>query len=265
MTAAAERGWEARARAGWTAFREGRIAQAHAAWRAAAACTRTFAPGDPRRAASRTNLALCHAATGADAAARRSFRRALRAWDDARPWVARMAVGQRARSSSFHLRLAAKHAGGYDAPARAEFARLLGAGRAAALAGGAHLAKEPAAALEEARVLREAGLGYREAGLAVIRRALAAYAAAAGDGALAAAHRRRAAEITRDPARFGPERLAEECGAEAGDLGRLKAAVYLTPVVLRPRPRDAAFRAPPASAPAAPPAGFPGREAGTGR
>lgn len=265
MTVAeAERGWEARAHAGWTAFREGRIAAAQAAWRAAAMRTRTFAPGDPRRAASRTNLALCHAATGADAAARRSFRRALRAWDDARPWVARMAVGQRARSSSFHLRLAAKHAGGYDAPARAEFARLLGAGRAAALASSAHLAKDPAAALEEARALREAGLGYREAGLAVICQALAAYAAA-GDGARAAAHRHRAAEIARDPACFGPERLAAECGAQAGDLGRLKAAVYLTPVVLRPRARDAAFRAPPASAPAVPPAGFPGRGAGTGR
>lgn len=265
MTAAeAERGWEARAHAGWMAFREGRIAAAQAAWRAAAMRTRTFAPGDPRRAASRTNLALCHAATGADARARRSFRRSLCAWDDAEAWVARMAVGQRARSSSFHLRLASKHAGGYDAPARGEFARLLGAGRAAALAGGAHLAKEPAAALEEARVLREAGLGYREAGLAVICRALAAYAAA-GDGERAAAHRHRAAEIARDPVRFGPERLAAECGAEAGDLGRLKAAVYLTPVVLRPRARDAAFRAPPASAPAVPPVGFPGRGAGTGR
>ncbi len=265
MAAEAERGWEARARAGWAAFREGRIAAAHAAWRAAAARTRAFAPDDPRRAASRTNLALCHAAAGADAAARRSFRRALRAWDDAGPWVARMAIGRRARSSIFHLRLAAKHAGGYDAPARAEFTRLLGAGRAAALAGGAHLAKDPTAALEEALALREAGLGYREAGLASIRRALEECAAAAGAADLAAAHGRRAAEIARDPARFGPERLAAECGAEAGDLGRLKAAVYLTPVVLRPPPRAAALRAPPASGPAASPAGFPGRGAGTGR
>ena len=255
----AERGWQERALDGWGAFREGRITEAYAAWRAAAAVARAFTPDDPRRAAGRTGLALCHDAAGDAAAARRSFRRALRAWDEAEPWVARMTVGRRARSSSFHLRLSTKYPGSYDALARAESAWLLGAGRAAALAGAAHLLKDPVAALEEARALREAGLGYREAGLARICRALAAFARAAGDSDRAAGHRCRAEEIERDPVRFGAERLTAECGAEAGDLGRLKVAVYLTPVVLRPR--DAARRAPPASVPGASPAGFPGRGA----
>ena len=141
----AEQRWEARAREGLVAFQAGRTEEAYAAWRSAAAIARAFAADDPRRAASRTHLALCHAAGGDTAKARRAFRRALRTWEAAEAWVTRMTVERRARSSGFHLRLEAKHPGGYDAVARAGFARLLGAGRAAALAGSAHLARNPAA------------------------------------------------------------------------------------------------------------------------
>ena len=232
----AERRWEARTLDGLAAFRAGRIGAAYAAWRSAAAIARAFAPDDPRRAASRTHLALCRAASGDAAAARRAFRRALRAWEAAETWVARMDIGQRARSSVFHLRLERKHPGGYDAIARAGFARLLGAGRAAAHAGRAHLSRNAAAALEEAQARRSGGLGHRDADLAAILRALAALRLEAGDTAAAQDARRRAEAIERDPVRFGPERLSAVADdGSPSDLRRLEAAVYLTPVVLRRR------------------------------
>ena len=232
----AEQRWEARALAGLAAFRAGRIDDAYGAWRSAAATARAFAPDDPRRAASRTHLALCHAAAGEAVAARRAFRQALRAWDAAESWVARMAIGQRARSSGFHLRMEAKHRESYDALARAGFARLLGAGRAASHVGCAHLARDPAAALEEAQEKRAAGLSWRDADQAALWRALAALRQTAGDGAAAGDARQRAEAIERDPVSFGPERLAALADDEApSDLRRLEAAVYLTPVVLRRR------------------------------
>ena len=175
---------------------------------AAAALGRAFAADDPRRAASRTHLALCHAAQGDAARARRAFRRALQAWGAAEAWVARMALPQRARSSGFHLRLEAKHRRSYDALARVEFAKLLGAGRGAALAGGAHLARDPAAALAEAQELRLSGLGWRDSDQAPICRALAALKAEAGDETAARDARQRAEAIERDPVGFGPDRLA---------------------------------------------------------
>ena len=232
----AEQRWEARVLEGLAAFRAGRIDAAYTAWRSAAAIARPFAADDPRRAASRTHLALCHAAAGDARAARRAFRRALRAWEAADEWVARMAIPQRARSSGFHLRLQAKHPGAYDAVARAGFTRLLGAGRAAALAGSAHLARNPAAPLEEAQEQRAGGLSWRETDQVAIWRALAALREEAGNGAAALDARHRADGIERDPVSFGPERLATATGGEpASDLRRLEAAVYLTPVVLRRR------------------------------
>ena len=234
--AGAERRWEARVRDGLAAFDAGRVDEAYAAWRSAAAIARAFDADDPRRAASRTHLALCHAASGEPARARRAFRRALQAWEAAEAWVARMDAGQRARSSGFHLRMEKKHRRTYDALARAECAKLLAAGRAAALGGAAHLARNPAAALEEAQVKRAAGLSWRDAELAAIWRALAALRREAGDDKAAADALSRAEAIERDPVRFGPARLAAVAdGSTPSDLRRLEAAVYLTPVCLRRR------------------------------
>ena len=232
----AEQRWEGRVLEGLAAFRAGRTADAYAAWRSAAAIARAFDADDPRRAAGRTHLALCHAAAGEAAAARRAFRRALRTWEAAEGWVSRMDVARRARSSGFHLRLEQKHPGGYDAVARAGFARLLRAGRAAALAGSAHLARNPAAPLEEAQEQRAGGLSWREASQVAIWRALASLREEAGDGAAALDARHRAEAIERDPVSFGPERLASATAGElVSDLRRLEAAVYLTPVVLHRR------------------------------
>ena len=232
----AEQRWEERVRDGLAAFQAGRIDAAYAAWRSAAAIARAFDAADPRRAASRTHLALCHAASGEATKARQAFRRALQAWESAETWVARMSVGQRARSSGFHLRLEQKHRPSYDALARAECARLLGAGRAAALAGAFHLARNPAAELEEAQERRAAGLSWRDADQAAIWRALAALRQEAGDDAAALEALSKAEAIERDPVHFGSERLAAVADDSApSDLRRLEAAVYLTPVCLRRR------------------------------
>ena len=229
----ADQRWEARVLEGLAAFQAGRVEEAYAAWRSAAGIARAFSADDPRRAASCTHLALCHAAGGDVRKARRAFRRALQAWDAAEAWVARMALPQRARSSGFHLRLERKNPGGYDAIARVEYAKLLGAGRAAALAGGAHLARDHVAALEEAQELRFAGLGRRDADQAPLLRAIEACRREAGDDGSAHDARQRAEAIERDPVVFGPERLAGESRVEmTSDLRRLEAAVYLTPVVL---------------------------------
>ena len=232
----ADQRWEARVRDGLAAFQAGRIDAAYAAWRSASAIARAFDANDPRRAASRTHLALCHAASGEATKARRAFRRALQAWESAETWVALMSVGQRARSSGFHLRLEQKHRSSYDALARAECARLLGAGRAAALAGAAHFARDPAAALEEAQERRAAGLSWRDADQAAIWRALAALRQEAGDDGAALEALSTAEAIERDPVHFGSERLAAVADDSApSDLRRLEAAVYLTPVCLRRR------------------------------
>ena len=147
-----------------------------------------------------------------------------------------MSVGQRARSSGFHLRLEHKHRRSYDALARAESAKLLGAGRAAALAGAAHLARDPVAALEEAQEKRAAGLSWRAADQAAIWRALAALRQEADDDSAAAEALSKAEAIERDPVHFGRERLAAVAdGSAPSDLRRLEAAVYLTPVCLRRR------------------------------
>ncbi|MCH8155848.1 MAG: tetratricopeptide repeat-containing protein, partial [Proteobacteria bacterium] len=50
------------------------------------------------------------------------------------PWVAALAPERRARSSTFHLRLEAKHPGGYAHHSRERYQALAAEGRAALLA-----------------------------------------------------------------------------------------------------------------------------------
>lgn len=229
-----EERWEAQVLAGCAAFNAGRIDEARARWRSASATSRAFVPDDPRRAASRTHLALTQDAAANAKAARAGYRRALEAWDAAEAWVERMTIGRRARSSTFHLRLSTKHAGGYDHLARAECKRLLDAGRAATLANSAHLSRDAAARLEDARTLRAVGLSHLEAGVARICRALAALRGA--DGAAVSDLLDQAATIEREPVEFGPNRFKAERGADFSDLRRLKAAVYLIPLLGRGSP-----------------------------
>ena len=93
-----------------------------------------FAGNDPRLAASLANQAHGLRRAGRDQAARGLFEEALLAWDASAPWVAALAPERRARSSTFHLRLEAKHPGGYAHHSRERYEALAAEGRAALLA-----------------------------------------------------------------------------------------------------------------------------------
>ena len=93
-----------------------------------------FAGNDPRLAASLANQAYASRRAGREEAARALFDEALLAWDASGPWVAALAPERRARSSTFHLRLEAKHPGGYERHSRERTQALAAEGRAALLA-----------------------------------------------------------------------------------------------------------------------------------
>jgi hypothetical protein len=121
------------------AFAAHDLAGAGASWAAAVRIARvSFAADDPRLAAGLANWALALRLRG-EAAADRLFAEALEIWDAAPAWLTRQAFTARARSSTFHLRLEARHGGAYDASLRRRSGSLLTEARAAtaALAGGA--------------------------------------------------------------------------------------------------------------------------------
>jgi tetratricopeptide (TPR) repeat protein len=158
-------------------------------------------------------------------------------------WLARLPAERAAGSSTFHLRLQRKHAGGYDHLRRAEYKRLCEAGRAAALGNlarvliGLRRIDEAVAQLDEAVALRRAGFGGREAGVGALLDLRAAAARAGGRideaGRLAAAAR----VVEADPVRYDAARLERETGPRFDDPWRLRAALYLSPIppALRPR------------------------------
>ncbi len=109
--------------------------EAAALWAEALRLAReNFAGNDPRLAASLANQAQALRRAGREEAARALFEEALLVWDASGPWVAALAPERRARSSTFHPRLEAKHPGGYAHHSRARHQALAAEGRAALLA-----------------------------------------------------------------------------------------------------------------------------------
>lgn len=90
-----------------------------------------FATGDPRLAASLTNQSAGLIFKGEDQAATSLLREALLVWDGSGPWVEALRPERRARSSTFHLRLASKNPGQWDRFSRERYAALAAEGRAA--------------------------------------------------------------------------------------------------------------------------------------
>ncbi len=131
----AELAWETRQAEAAEHDASGRRDEAAALWAEALRLAReTFADNDPRLAASLANQAQALRRAGRDEAARGLFEEALLAWDASGPWVAALAPERRARSSTFHLRLEAKHPGGYDRHSGERYEALAAEGRAALLA-----------------------------------------------------------------------------------------------------------------------------------
>ncbi len=94
----------------------------------------SFAHDDPRLATALANQAEALRRAGRAAAARALFEEALVVWDASGSWLAALAPERRARSSTFHLRLEAKHPGGYERHSRERTQALAAEGRTAILA-----------------------------------------------------------------------------------------------------------------------------------
>ena len=106
-------------------------AEASELWRGALDLAREHLPsGDLRVAASVANIAVAERRTGDPATAKRNLDKALALWDAGEPWVESLKPVAVARSSTFHLRLQAKHPGGYDRFPRERYRTLAMEGRA---------------------------------------------------------------------------------------------------------------------------------------
>lgn len=138
------------ARAGWTnaeliweqiqqtaaeCERAGEWAEACELWRGALEVARDrLAAGDLRLATSVANDAVAQRRDGDRSGAGRRLEEALALWDAGGPWIESLAPVSRARSSTFHLRLRARHPGGYDRFPRARYRALAAQGRDVLLA-----------------------------------------------------------------------------------------------------------------------------------
>jgi hypothetical protein len=74
-----------------------------------------FEPTDPRLGTSLANYGVCLDLTGDRDGAAPLFDKALEAWRNAGPWIARMDAPRVARSSLFHLRMELRHRETYRA------------------------------------------------------------------------------------------------------------------------------------------------------
>ncbi len=90
-----------------------------------------FAANDPRLATSLANQAHAQRQSGNAGTAKPLFEEALQIWDASGPWIEALEPERRARSSTFHLRLEAKHPGGYERHSRERYRALAAEGRAA--------------------------------------------------------------------------------------------------------------------------------------
>lgn len=111
--------------------RTGDFAEASELWRGALDLAREQLRSDDLRvAASLASVAVGERHFGDAAAAKRMFEEALALWDAGDRWIVSLKPVTLARSSTFHLRLQAKHPGGYDQFPQERYRTLAGEGRA---------------------------------------------------------------------------------------------------------------------------------------
>ena len=123
--------WEQIQEAGAECERAEDYAEASELWRGAWELARDhLPPGDLRVAASVANRAVAERRTGDAPLADRMLEEALALWDAGAEWVESLKPVARARSSTFHLRLQARHPGAYDRFPRERFRALAKEGRA---------------------------------------------------------------------------------------------------------------------------------------
>ena len=123
--------WEQIQEAAAESERIGDHADASELWRGALDLAREhLSPGDLRVATSVANAAIAERRAGDAATADRMLDNALALWDAGAGWVESLKPATFARSSTFHLRLQAKHPGGYDRFPRERYRTLASEGRA---------------------------------------------------------------------------------------------------------------------------------------
>ena len=123
--------WEQIQAAAAESERAGDFDDASELWRGALDLAREHLPSDDLRvAASVANAAIAERRAGDAATAGRMLDDALALWDGGAGWVESLKPATFARSSTFHLRLQAKHPGGYDRFPRERYRTLAREGRA---------------------------------------------------------------------------------------------------------------------------------------
>jgi len=126
----AELTWEHIQVAAAEVLAEGKPAEAAQFWETGLNLAReTFDENDPRLAASLANHAAGRRLAGRDGVAA-LLEEARQVWGRAGPWLEALKPERRARSSLFHLRMQAKHKGGYDRHSRQRYQKLAEEGRA---------------------------------------------------------------------------------------------------------------------------------------
>jgi tetratricopeptide (TPR) repeat protein len=216
-------------------FDGGRFSIAAEKWQNAYRIAQGFDDCDPRLAGSLNNLAIAFRIEKDFEQAVRCYRKALENWESAARWVDGMQLGQRARSSLFHLRLESKHRKKYDDIARRNYQKLLSAGQAGTLNNLAELFhstgrfKEAEQFYHQALRQRTVSMDQQECGVALIRKNIACLsdAAAPQPDAPDNSHPQSCAAVA-FLSQAEHHRWVVDRPAEFTDEGRLMAAILLT-------------------------------------
>lgn len=207
--------------------------EAERAFRAAFRMLDGTSADDPRRAATLSNIAAARRLQAELADAERLYREALAIWRQAPQWTARMTVRLSARSSSFHMRLEARHRDNFTTLRRHQNARLATGGEAATLNNLAELlaasgrAGEAKPLYEQALEKRADAVSWRDPDVARICDNLFACAESLGAHPEAGELGARAMKIRADPIPSTTEKFRREAGDKMTDERRLKGAAYL--------------------------------------
>ncbi len=227
-------------------FDDSRYSFAAEKWQNAYQLAQAFNDCDPRIACSLNNIALAFRIKKDFKQATRCYRDALENWESAANWVDRMQLGQRARSSLFHLRMESKHRKKYDNIARRNYKKLLSAGHAGALNNLAELfhsthqwqnAKQLYAQALQQRI---SSMGGQERGVTVIRKNIAYLSDATAQlpDATDHSHSQSNAAVS-FISQAERQRWVVDRPAEFTDEGRLMAAILLTHLVVHSSLNDA--------------------------
>ena len=177
--------WEQIQEAAAECERAGESAEAAELWEGALDLSREhLPPGDLRLATSVVNLGVAERWAGDAEGAKRRFEEALSLWDAGGEWIESLEPVVRARSSTFHLRLEAKHPGAYDRFPRERYRVLAREGRAIVVARRDGRPDGPGGSDRLERWRRERPGGFND-----WRRLLAAVLLIAADGQPAATRR----------------------------------------------------------------------------